>query len=108
MKRPVLLTLLLIIPVLLLVVRTLGQDYPVDKGSKGRGPRWEYLVVAGPSSTNFETSGNSRMRKEEGSFGREAFVLEQHMDKMGSQGWELVTVFGSERDPVFYFKRPSR
>jgi hypothetical protein len=45
------------------------------------------------------------MRKDEGRFGREAFVLEQHLDKLGSMGWELVSVAGSSVDPVFYFKR---
>ena len=46
------------------------------------------------------------MRKEPNApFGREAFVLEQHMDKLGANGWELVTVAGPPTDPAFYFKR---
>jgi len=47
------------------------------------------------------------MRKlEMGGFGIEAFVLEQHMDKVGADGWELVTVSNTPRgEPVFYFKR---
>jgi hypothetical protein len=107
MKPTILLLLLIFIPIMAFVVKTSGQDvnYSVNKGAKETGPRWEYLVVAGPSSSNFQPTGNSRMRKEEGSFGREAFVLEQHMDRMGSQGWELITVSGSPQDPVFYFKR---
>jgi hypothetical protein len=49
------------------------------------------------------------MRKEVNApFGREAFVLEQHMDKLGTNGWELVTVAGNPTDPVFYFKRRKR
>lgn len=69
--------------------------------------KWEYLVVAAPSSTNFNATGNSRMRKlEMGGFGIEAFVLEQHMDKVGADGWELVSVTNTARgEPVFYFKR---
>jgi hypothetical protein len=47
------------------------------------------------------------MRKEPpGSFAREGFVLEQHLDRMGAKGWELVSVAGPPTDPVYYFKRP--
>ena len=46
------------------------------------------------------------MRKEPNvPFAREGFVLEQHMDKLGANGWELVTVAGPPNDPAFYFKR---
>lgn len=82
--------------------KTTGQE-----GAVKAGERWEYMVVSGASSTNLTPSGNSRMRKEPtGAFGREAFVLEQHMDKLGAQGWELVAVTESRSDPTFYFKRP--
>lgn len=70
------------------------------------GDQWEYLAVAGPSTTNFSPTGNSRMRKEpSASFGREAFVLQQHLDRLGTNGWELVTVAGPPTDPAYYFKR---
>lgn len=83
------------------VVKTRGQE----SGSKS-GDQWEYLVVAGPSTTNFTPTSSPRMRKEPNvPFGREAFVLEQHMDKLGANGWELVTVAGPPNDPAFYFKR---
>jgi hypothetical protein len=62
--------------------------------------QWEYLVVAGPQS-NLTPSGNSSLRKEPGGFGREDFVVEQQMDKLGAKGWELVSVNG----PLYYFKR---
>jgi len=46
------------------------------------------------------------MRKESAvPFGREAFVLEQHLDKLGANGWELVAVAGPPTDPAYYFKR---
>jgi hypothetical protein len=93
---------LLLIPVLVLAVKTTGQDYSRNKAGM---QKWEYLAVAGPSSSNFTPTGNSRMRKEEGTFGREAFVLEQHLDKLGASGWELVSVSGNPQDPVYYFKR---
>ena len=68
--------------------------------------QWEYLAVAGPSNTNFEPTSNPRMRKEPNvGFGREAFVLEQHLDRLGKNGWELVDVAGTPNDPAYYFKR---
>ncbi|HEX8179095.1 MAG TPA: hypothetical protein VF525_06070 [Pyrinomonadaceae bacterium] len=67
--------------------------------------KWEYLVVAGANS-NLSSTGNSSMRKEPpGPFGRESFVLEQDMDKLGAKGWELVSVAGGANDPIYYFKR---
>jgi hypothetical protein len=84
------------------VVQTRGQD----GGFGNRPDQWEYLVVAGPSTTNFSPTSSPRMRKEPTApFGREGFVLEQHMDKLGANGWELVTVAGPPNDPAFYFKR---
>jgi len=100
MRRTILVAVLLMVPVFALVVKTSGQED--DRVAK---EKWEYLVVAGPSSSNFSPTGNSRMRKEAGLFGREAFVLEQHMDKLGTSGWELVAVAGNPSDPVYYFKR---
>ena len=102
MRRITLLSLLLLVPVSAAVVKTVGQ---ANSGDQGATEKWEYLVVAGPSSTNFSPTGNPSMRKEVGSFGREGFVLEQHLDKLGAKGWELVSVAGPVSDPVYYFKR---
>jgi hypothetical protein len=84
------------------VVKTSGQE----TDSHERAEQWEYLVVAGPTTTNFAATGSGRVRKESNSgFAREAYVLEQHMDRFGANGWELVTVTGLPNDPAFYFKR---
>ena len=84
------------------VIRTSGQE----PNSNDRAEQWEYLVVAGPTTTNFSGSGSGRTKKESNSgFAREAYVLEQHMDRFGANGWELVTVTGQPNDPAFYFKR---
>jgi hypothetical protein len=67
--------------------------------------QWEYLVVGG-SNANLSPSGNPNLRKEpSGAFSREAFVLEQNMDKLGAKGWELIGVTGPPQDPILYFKR---
>jgi len=86
-------------------VKTTGQEETSD----GAVDQWEYLAVAGPSTTNLTPTGNPRMRKEPNvPFGREAFVLEQHLDKLGANGWELVAVAGPPTDPAYYFKRRKR
>jgi len=95
--------LLLLSPIFLSSVKT-NEPRRSEEDSKDG---WEYLVVGAPNRTNFSPTGNARMRKEEmGGFGIEAFVLEQHMDKVGANGWELVAVQGSPENPIFYFKRP--
>ena len=101
MKSRVLVSLLIVACGLFAVVKTTGQDEPAKADKTG----WEYLVVATPSNVNFSATGNQRMRKEPGGFGREAFVLEQHLDKLGANGWELVSVAGTPADPHYYFKR---
>lgn len=87
------------------VIKTTGQE---ERHVSDRAPiqQWEYLAVAGPSTTNLTPTGNPRMRKEPNvPFGREAFVLEQHLDKLGANGWELVAIGGPATDPAYYFKR---
>lgn len=103
-KRTILLLTVLVLTIAsITVVRGFGQETASD------GPaaeRWEYLAVAGPSTTNLTATNQPRMRKEPNSpFGREAFVLEQHLDKLGANGWELVAVAGPPTDPAYYFKR---
>lgn len=84
------------------VIKTMGQDGT----SVAAKEQWEYLALAGPSTTNLTPTGNARMRKEPNvPFAREAFVLEQHLDKLGANGWELVAVAGPPTDPAYYFKR---
>jgi hypothetical protein len=84
------------------VVKTTGQ-YGTNVSAN---EQWEYLALAGPSTTNLTPTGNPRMRKEPTvPFAREAFVLEQHLDKLGANGWELVAVAGPPTDPAYYFKR---
>lgn len=103
LKRGLLTALILsLVAISFAVVKTSGQE----SNSNERAEQWEYLVVAGPTTTNFSATGAGRSRKEPNAgFAREAYVLEQHMDRFGTNGWELVTVAGPPADPVFYFKR---
>ena len=104
MRRTLLLVLLLLVPVLAVVVKTAGQGKNRPKDAVYL-EQWQYLVVAGPSNTNFEPTGNPNMRKHEGSFAREGFVLETQLDKAGAEGWELVSVAGPPQNPIYYFKK---
>ena len=100
----IVLSLILAVAVLA-VVKSKAQD-ETNTRSTAATEEWEYLAVAGPSTTNLTPTGNPRMRKEPNvPFGREAFVLEQHLDKLGANGWELVSVAGPPTDPAYYFKR---
>jgi hypothetical protein len=86
-------------------VKTNGQE-GANATDRATAEQWEYLALAGPSTTNLTPTGNPRMRKEpNAAFAREAFVLEQHLDKLGANGWELVAVAGPPTDPAYYFKR---
>ena len=104
MKRTSLLILLLLVPIFAVVVKTAGQGTRSTPAT-GVAERWEYMVLSHPGNTNFEATGNPEMRKQDGSFGREAFVLETQLDKVGRNGWELVSVAGLPADPIYYFKR---
>ena len=104
MRRTTILTLLILIASSAAIIKSSGQD-GATSDHKAEVEKWEYLAVAGPSTTNLTPTGNPRMRKEDVPFGREAFVLEQHMDKLGAKGWELVSVAGPPTDPAYYFKR---
>jgi hypothetical protein len=111
---------ILILFVIVLAAKTLAQkpgDSQLARANDSENVRpgddetivreqWEYLVVAGGNTTNLSASGNPSMRKEpKVQAFRENFVLGQNMDKLGAQGWELVSISGSPVDPVYYFKR---
>lgn len=106
LKRVSLLIGLLVFAVVVMAfIRTKAQE-GTNGSSSSAAEQWEYLAVAGPSTTNLTPTNNPKMRKEPNApFGREAFVLEQHLDKLGANGWELVAVAGPPTDPAYYFKR---
>lgn len=95
--------------VLFIAFAVYGQRETSDDRKSGTETQWEYLVVSG-GSVNLSTSGNENypsMRKQpDGSFNREYFPLERNFDKLGAKGWELVSVYGPQSDPVYFFKRP--
>jgi opacity protein-like surface antigen len=99
---------LIIAGVMLLVVIAVALAKNVDSKESADAAAWEYLVVAG-GTVNLESMSSDQfagMRKQpDGSF-KEATVLERNLDKLGAKGWELVAVYGSPNNPIYYFKRP--
>lgn len=88
-------------------LKTKGQDSPPTTREVAM-EQWEYLTVAGPM-TGLTPVDNPRLRKEpNAAFNREAFALQQQLDKLGANGWELVTIAGPPTDPAYYFKRRKR
>jgi hypothetical protein len=75
-----------------------------DPGQRAAHEEWEYLAVAGPGAASLSVDPHQR-KEPNVQFGREAFALEQHLDKLGANGWELVAVGGPPTDPAYYFKR---
>lgn len=105
MKRTLIMpALLLLAAAVLLAGNALGRRTASAEERAEERERWEYLVVSS-AHNNLTPTGNPSMRKEPGAFGREAFVLEQALDKMGAKGWELVSVSGPASEPIYYFKR---
>jgi len=90
------------IAVLLLV---LGAS--IQKRDSSDDKQWEYLIVAGGNVALSSTTSTPGKRKQN-EFRAEASTVEQNLDRLGDQGWELVTVGGSVNEPVFYLKRPVR
>ncbi len=79
----------------------------VDSAKDAAEDQWEYLVVAGGNQNLSSVSGEklSGKRKLPDNSFREASVLGRNFDKLGEQGWQLVTVHGLPAEPIYYFKR---
>jgi hypothetical protein len=107
-RRTTLTAIALLITVLAPALSQRSQSQSASDDTTSRD-QWEYLVVTSANRINFSSTDNPSLRKETtGAFAREAFVLEQQMDKLGAKGWELVSLGGNPADPIYYFKRRKR
>ncbi len=102
MKRSILLAsaiAALLIATLAFATQRSSRDKESDKTN------WEYLVIVG-GRQNLTSSGNNKMAKLalDSSF-REHFPLEANLDKLGAEGWDLVTVTMARDEPIYYLKR---
>ena len=67
---------------------------------------WEYLVIAGGRNNLSSTGTNSKLAKLSLESGwRENYPLEMNLDKLGAEGWEVVTVTVMQNEPVYFLKR---
>jgi hypothetical protein len=103
LKRMSVIAALLTLLVIVGAYRTTGQE-EANPRKRVVIEEWEYLAVAGPSPASLSVDPHKR-KEANVPFGREAFALEQHLDKLGGNGWELVAAAGPPTDPAFYFKR---
>jgi hypothetical protein len=85
------------------VVKTKGQA--TNEKRSDAAEQWEYLALAGPVSGLVPANKDPLRKAPGGAFGREAIALEEHLDKLGAEGWELIAVAGPPTDPAYYFKR---
>jgi hypothetical protein len=106
MKKPALIasTLVALVVSLILAEIVFGQRVARDSAVYAGGG-WEYLVVSG-GTVNLSATDHDSMRKEPtvAAF-REAFPVEENLDKLGAKGWQLVSVEASPKGPMYYFKR---
>lgn len=81
-----------------------GKAKPAPAGAK-----WEYLVVTAKATFSVSSETLGLLNKQVGNtllFVQQAGILQQSMDELGKQGWELVTVVGTiGGDQEFIFKR---
>jgi hypothetical protein len=85
------------------VMNTKGQA--TNQTGSAATEQWEYLALASPVSGLIPANKEAIRKEPSGSFGREAISLEQHLDRLGANGWELIAVAGPPTDPAYYFKR---
>lgn len=65
---------------------------------------WEYLIVAG-GNVSFGPGSGGPGRPKQKEFSMEAVTVERNLDRLGADGWELVSVYGAPNNPTFYLKR---
>lgn len=106
-RQVILVLVLLTVAAATLLSRTaVSRTHGADATGSGEREQWEYLIIGGGGNVNLTPTENTSMRKESGAFAREDFVLESNLDKLGRNGWELVTVTDLQRPgAMFIFKR---
>ena len=104
-KKSWLLTTVFVLGLSLAIGFTVSGQSSHNDPEKAVTDKWEYLIVAGGTANLSGVGSEISKRKADGSF-REASVVQRNLDKLGQQGWELVTVHGLPAEPIYYLKRP--
>lgn len=102
-RASVVIGLLVLAVAVFAAMKTKGQA--TNETGSGATEQWEYLALAGPVSGLLPANKEPLRKEPTGSFTREAIALQQHLDKLGANGWELIAVAGPPTDPAYYFKR---
>lgn len=103
MKRTILLASSIIILVLATVAFARQRSTRSNDTDK---VTWEYLVIAGGRNNLSSAGTNGKLAKLalESGF-REYYPLEMNLDKLGAEGWEVITVTMTQSEPVYFLKR---
>lgn len=103
MKR----TLLLVGISIILVITTIAIAPQRSSRAKDKDKvEWEYLVIAGGRSNLSSVGTSSKLAKLGLDSGfRENYPLEMNLDKLGAEGWEVITVVMAQPEPIYYLKR---
>lgn len=103
MKR----TILLAGIILVLVIATVA--FAKQRSSQAKTTdkiEWEYLVIAGGRHNLSGAGTNGKLAKLSLESGfRENYPLELNLDKLGAEGWEIITVTMTQNEPVYFLKR---
>ncbi len=102
MKR----TILLAGSIIILVLATVAfAKHRSTRSSDTDKITWEYLVIAGGRNNLSSAGTNGKLAKLalESGF-RENYPLEMNLDKLGAEGWEVITVTMTS-EPVYFLKR---
>jgi hypothetical protein len=82
-----------------------GQSSGEKDSAKPVVTQWEYMVVGGGLVNLTGVSDLGQRKTPDDSF-RENSVLQRNLDKLGLKGWELVAVQSTQRETLYYLKRP--
>lgn len=106
MKRTILFVGISIVLVIATVAFANKRSSHSGDTSKTEKVEYEYLVIAG-GRNNLSSSGtNGKLAKLSLESGfRENYPLEMNLDKLGAEGWEMVTVTMAQPEPIYYLKR---
>ena len=92
---------------LLVTLGLVAHHYFIPVKADSSRTDWEYLIVSGGRVSLQSNSGSMSKLKLDSGF-REFFPLEKNFDRLGTEGWELVSVIPGQPESTYFFKRPKQ
>ena len=106
MKRSILFASIILVLTIVTFAVAKQRSTRAKDSDKADKIEWEYLVIAGGRNNLSSAGTNGKLAKIalESGF-RENYPLEMNLDKLGAEGWEVVTVTMTQNEPIYYLKR---